>query len=52
VERMKTFDMQTAPVIEHYRRLGRFEEVDGNEPVDAVVLAIEAALARLRGERG
>ena len=29
VERMKTFAAQTAPVVEHYRALGRFEEVDG-----------------------
>ena len=28
-ERMRTYESQTAPVVEHYRALGRFEEVDG-----------------------
>jgi len=50
-ERMKTFAAQTAPVIEHYRVLGRFEEVDGQRPVAEVTSAIEAALRRLRGAR-
>jgi adenylate kinase len=45
---MKTFKTQTAPVIEHYRKQARFEEIDGDHPVEQVTLAIEAALARLR----
>jgi adenylate kinase len=49
VERMKTFEEQTAPVVEHYRGLGRFKEVDGDQAVDAVTAAIEAALLELRG---
>jgi adenylate kinase len=48
VQRMKTFDQQTAPVIEHYRSLGRFEEVDGNQPVESVLAAIESTLFKLR----
>lgn len=48
IERMKTFEEQTAPVITHYRALGRFQEVDGDQPVDSVIAAIEAALLRLR----
>jgi adenylate kinase len=48
VERMKTFQSQTAPVIEHYRKQGRFEEIDGDHPVEQVTAAIEAALQRLR----
>jgi len=48
VERMKTFEEQTAPVVEHYRALGRFEEVDGDQPVEQVTAAIERALAQLR----
>jgi adenylate kinase len=48
VERMKTFESQTAPVVEHYRKQGRFEEVDGDQPVEQVTAAIEAALSRLR----
>jgi adenylate kinase len=47
-ERMKTFETQTAPVIEHYRNQGRFEEIDGDHSVDQVTIAIEAALKRLR----
>ncbi len=47
-ERMKTFDELTAPVIEHYRRLGRFEEVDGEQEVNAVTSGIVVALRRLR----
>jgi adenylate kinase len=48
VERMKTFDQLTAPVIHHYRALGRFEEVDGDQPVDFVLAAIESTLLKLR----
>ena len=47
-ERMKTFETQTAPVIEHYRKQGRFEEIDGDKTVEQVTAAIEAALKRLR----
>ena len=47
-ERMKSFEEQTAPVISHYRELGRFDEVDGDKPVESVARAIEAALRRLR----
>ena len=32
-ERMRAYAEQTAPVIEHYRALGRFAEVDGEQPV-------------------
>ena len=48
VERMKTFESQTAPVIEHYRNLCCFEAIDGDRPVEQVTIAIEAALTRLR----
>ena len=47
-ERMKTFHAQTAPVVEHYRGLGRFEAVNGDQPVETVTAGILAALARLR----
>jgi adenylate kinase len=50
-ERMKTFETQTAPVIEHYRKQGRFEEIDGDHPVEQVTTAIEAALTRLRATK-
>ena len=48
-ERMRTYESQTAPVVEHYRAQGRFEEVNGDQPVDAVAAAVVAAVARLRG---
>ena len=48
-ERMRTYESQTAPVVEHYRALGRFEEVNGDQPIDAVAAAVMAAVARLRG---
>jgi adenylate kinase len=49
-ERMRTYDAQTAPVVEHYRALGRFEELDGELAVEEVTARILAALARLRGQ--
>ena len=47
-QRMRSFHDQTAPVIQHYRRQGRFCEVDGSGPVEAVTSAIRAELRRLR----
>ena len=47
-ERMRTYESQTAPVVEHYRRQGRFEEVDGDQPVEKVAADVVAAVARLR----
>jgi adenylate kinase len=49
-ERMKTFERQTAPVIEHYRGQGRFVEINGDDSVEQVTLAIEAALKQLRSK--
>jgi adenylate kinase len=48
-ERMRAYAEQTAPVLEHYRGLGRFAEVDGDAPVDLVTERILAAVERLRG---
>jgi adenylate kinase len=48
VERMKTFDAQTAPVVAHYRNQGRFEEANGDQSVEAVNAAIEQAVLKLR----
>jgi adenylate kinase len=50
MERMKTFEAQTAPVIEHYRKQGRFEVVDGDRPVEEVTAGIVSALKRLRND--
>ena len=43
VERMKTFDAQTAPVDQ-----GRFDEAAGDQSVEAVNAAIEQAIVKLR----
>ncbi len=48
-ERMRAYESLTAPVIEHYRKLGRFEAVDGELEVDAVSAGVMTAIARLRG---
>jgi adenylate kinase len=47
-ERMRAYAEQTAPVLEHYRALGRYAEVDGDAPVDVVTESILAAVERLR----
>jgi len=47
-ERMKTFEAQTAPVIEHYRKQGRFEEINGDQQVEQVTAEITSALKSLR----
>ncbi len=47
-ERMRAYDALTEPVVEHYRALGRFAEVDGDRPIDVVAAGIVAAVERLR----
>jgi adenylate kinase len=47
-ERMRAYAEQTAPVLEHYRGLGRFLEVDGDASVDTVTESILDAVERLR----
>ena len=47
-ERMRAYTALTAPVVEHYRTLGRFAEVDGDRPIAEVAAGIVAAVARLR----
>jgi adenylate kinase len=47
-ERLRTYEAQTAPVAGHYRALGRIEDVDGDQPVDAVTAGILAAVKRMR----
>jgi adenylate kinase len=48
-ERMRAYERQTAPVIEHYRQQGRFADVDGEQLVDQVSNDVVGAIARLRG---
>ena len=45
---MRTFEAETVPVIEHYRNQGRFREVNGDQPVEAVAADIIATLKNLR----
>jgi adenylate kinase len=47
-ERMRAYEALTAPVLEHYRALGRFAEVDGDRPIIAIAAGIVAAVERLR----
>jgi adenylate kinase len=47
-ERMRAYQALTAPVIEHYRALGRFTEVDGDRPIPLIAAGIVAAVERLR----
>ena len=47
-ERMRAYNSLTAPVVEHYRALGRFEQVNGEQPVSAVTAEVMQAVLRLR----
>jgi adenylate kinase len=47
-ERMRAYAASTAPVVEHYRALGRFAEVDGSRPIAELAAGIVAAVERLR----
>src|ERR1035437_3313849 len=47
-ERMRAYAGLTAPVVDHYRHLGRFAEVDGDRPIEAIAAGIVAAVERLR----
>ncbi|MFZ0743585.1 MAG: adenylate kinase [Terracidiphilus sp.] len=47
-ERMRAYVVQTAPVVEHYRQLGRFAEVDGDRPIGEIAAGIVTAVERLR----
>jgi adenylate kinase len=47
-ERMRAYEALTAPVVEHYRALGRFAEVDGDRPISEIAASIAAAVERLR----
>ena len=51
-ERMRAFEALTAPVVEHYRRHGRFAEVDGAQPVERVTEILLEDLWRLRDRAG
>jgi adenylate kinase len=47
-ERMRSYEAMTAPVVEHYRTLGRFMEVAGDGPIAEIAAGIVTAVERLR----
>jgi adenylate kinase len=47
-ERMRAYAGLTAPVVEHYRDLGRFAEVDGDRSIESIAAGIVAAVEHLR----
>ena len=47
-ERMRAYNSLTAPVVDHYRDLGRFAEVDGDRPIAEIAAGIVGAVERLR----
>jgi adenylate kinase len=47
-ERMRAYEALTAPVVDHYRDLGRFAEVDGDGQIAVIAAGIVAAVERLR----
>jgi adenylate kinase len=47
-ERMRAYEAQTAPVIEHYRAMGRFVEVAAEGQISTIAAGIVAAVERLR----
>ncbi len=47
-ERMRAYTALTAPVVEHYRDVGRFAEVDGDRSIGMIASGIVAAVERLR----
>ena len=47
-ERVRTYEMLTAPVVEHYRALGRFVDVNGDRPIGEIAAEIASAVDRLR----
>ena len=46
--RLTTYQSLTAPVVEHYRALSRFVEVNGDQPVADVAASIISSVERLR----
>ena len=47
-ERMRAYAGLTAPVVEHYRQLGRFAEVNGDRPIQVIAAGLVDAVERLR----
>jgi adenylate kinase len=50
--RLKTFHSQTVPIVEYYRNAGLLMEIDGEGPLDEVVLRTRAVADGLRAAAG
>ena len=50
--RLQVYHSQTAPIIPHYRALGRLMVVDGMADIDDVTRQVEAALASVTAASG
>ena len=48
IARLEAYYRETAPILPHYRELGRLYSVDGMADIDVVTEEIEAVLAQLR----
>jgi adenylate kinase len=51
-ERLRVFEVETAPLIEHYQPSPTFFIVDGNQPPDEVAADMRAALRAANASRG
>ncbi len=47
-DRMRAYETLTAPILEPYRTLGRFADVDGDWPIGMIASGIVATVDRLR----
>jgi adenylate kinase len=45
---MSAYTELTEPVVEHYRKLGHFVQVDGGQPIASITAEIVAAVERMR----
>jgi adenylate kinase len=48
LDRVRAYELMTAPVVEYYRRLGRVVDVDGDQPIAEIGAEIVEAVNRLR----
>jgi adenylate kinase len=48
LKRMSAYEQMTEPVVEHYRKLERFVQVDGGQPIASITAEIVAAVVRMR----
>lgn len=47
--RLKVYQEQTAPLIEHYRKKGKLVDIDGSAGIDAVFSQMVKAVSKLKG---